>query len=40
MALQVYQMGGAMGLGDRDGATIVQLYEQWTGVPVVPRESA
>jgi 3-hydroxyisobutyrate dehydrogenase-like beta-hydroxyacid dehydrogenase len=40
MALQVYQMGRAMGLGDKDGAAIVQLYEQWTGVPVVPRESA
>jgi 3-hydroxyisobutyrate dehydrogenase-like beta-hydroxyacid dehydrogenase len=33
-ALQVYQMGKAMGLGDKDGAAIVQLYEQWTGVTV------
>jgi 3-hydroxyisobutyrate dehydrogenase-like beta-hydroxyacid dehydrogenase len=33
-ALQVYQMGKAMGLGDKDGAAIVQLYESWSGVPV------
>jgi 3-hydroxyisobutyrate dehydrogenase len=38
MALQVYQMGKAMGLGDKDGAAIVQLYEQWTGVPVTARQ--
>jgi hypothetical protein len=37
-ALQVYQMGKAMGLGDKDGAAIVQLYEQWTGVPVTARK--
>jgi 3-hydroxyisobutyrate dehydrogenase-like beta-hydroxyacid dehydrogenase len=37
-ALQVYQMGKAMGLGDKDGAAIVQLYEQWTGVPVTARQ--
>jgi|Tabmets5t2r1_1033131.scaffolds.fasta_scaffold07290_2 3-hydroxyisobutyrate dehydrogenase-like beta-hydroxyacid dehydrogenase len=37
MALQVYQMGKAMGLGDKDGAAIVQLYEQWTGVQVTAR---
>ena len=36
-ALQVYQMGKAMGLGDKDGAAIVQLYEQWTGVPVTAQ---
>jgi hypothetical protein len=36
-ALQVYQMGKAMGLGDNDGAAIVQLYEQWTGVQVTAR---
>jgi hypothetical protein len=33
-------MGEAMGLGDGEGAAIVQLYEQWTEVPAVPRESA
>jgi 3-hydroxyisobutyrate dehydrogenase len=37
MALRVYEMGAAMGLGGRDAASIVTLYEQWTGVPVVPR---
>jgi 3-hydroxyisobutyrate dehydrogenase-like beta-hydroxyacid dehydrogenase len=36
-AQQVYQMGKAIGLGDQDGAAIVQVYERWTGVPVVPR---
>lgn len=37
-ALQVYQMGKAMGLGDKDGAAIVQIYERWSGVPVTPRK--
>ena len=36
-AQQVYQIGKAIGLGDQDGAAIVQVYEQWTGVPVVAR---
>ena len=40
LILRVYPTGGDMGLGDRDGPAIVQIYEQWTGVPVVPRESA
>lgn len=38
MALRGYEMGKAMGLGGKDAASIVTLYEQWTGVPVVPRE--
>jgi 3-hydroxyisobutyrate dehydrogenase len=33
-ALQVYQMARAQGLGDKDGVAVVQMYEQWTGVPV------
>lgn len=33
-ALQVYQMGRAQGLGDKDAVSVVQLYEQWTGVKV------
>ena len=37
-ALQVYQMGRAMGFGDKDGAAIVQLYERWSGVPVTSRK--
>ena len=37
-ALQVYQMGKAMGLGDKDAAEIVQLYEKWTGVPVTAQK--
>ena len=37
-ALQVYQMGKAMGLGGKDAVACVQLYEQWTGVPVVPHQ--
>ena len=36
-ALQVYQMGKAMGLGGNDAVACVQLYEQWTGVQVVPH---
>jgi 3-hydroxyisobutyrate dehydrogenase-like beta-hydroxyacid dehydrogenase len=35
-ALQVYQMGKAMGLGDQDGDAIVQFYERWSGVSVAP----
>ncbi len=38
VAQQVYQMAKAMGLGDKDGTAIVQVYEQWTGVPVTPRK--
>ena len=38
-ALQVYQMGRAMGLGSKDATAVVQLYEQWTGAKVVPREA-
>ena len=38
VAQQVYQMARAIGLGDKDGTAIVQLYEQWTGVPVTPRK--
>ena len=37
VALRVYEMGKAMGLGGKDAASIVTLYEQWTGAPVVPR---
>lgn len=37
-ALQVYQMGKAVGLGGKDAVACVQLYEQWTGVPVVPHQ--
>lgn len=28
----------AMGLGSQIAAALVQVYEQWTGVPVVPRQ--
>jgi 3-hydroxyisobutyrate dehydrogenase len=38
-ALRVYEIGKAMGLGDKDAASIVTLYEQWTGMPVVSRAS-
>lgn len=38
MALQVHQVAKAMGLGSQDAAALVQVYEQWTGVPVVPRQ--
>ncbi len=37
-ALQVYQMARAQGLGDKDGVAVVQMYEQWTGVPVEGRK--
>ena len=37
-ALQVYQMARAQGLGDKDGVSVVQMYEQWTGVPVDGRK--
>jgi 3-hydroxyisobutyrate dehydrogenase len=39
-ALQVYQMGKAMGLGSKDATAVVQLYEQWTGAKVVPHKAA
>jgi len=32
VALQVYQMGKAAGLGDEDPAAIVKVYEKLTGV--------
>jgi 3-hydroxyisobutyrate dehydrogenase-like beta-hydroxyacid dehydrogenase len=32
---QIYQMGRAVGVGGEDGAAIVKIYEQMTGVPVV-----
>lgn len=38
-ALQVYQMGKAMGLGSKDAVACVQLYEGWTGVEVLSRRS-
>lgn len=34
IAQQVYQMARAAGLGDEDGAAVVKIYEQFTGVPV------
>jgi 3-hydroxyisobutyrate dehydrogenase len=37
-ALQVYQMARAKGMGSEDGAAIVKLYEEFTGVPVTPRK--
>lgn len=37
-ALQVYQMARAQGLGNKDGVAVVQMYEQWTGVPVEGRK--
>lgn len=36
-ALQVHLVAKAMGLGGLDAAALVQVYEQWTGVPVTPR---
>jgi 3-hydroxyisobutyrate dehydrogenase-like beta-hydroxyacid dehydrogenase len=37
-ALQVYQMGRAKGLGDKDAVSVIQLYEEWTGVKVEGRK--
>jgi 3-hydroxyisobutyrate dehydrogenase-like beta-hydroxyacid dehydrogenase len=37
-ALQVYQMARAKGLGDKDAVSTIQLYEEWTGVPVQARK--
>jgi 3-hydroxyisobutyrate dehydrogenase len=37
-ALQVYQMARAKGLGDKDAVSAIQLYEEWTGVPVQGRK--
>ena len=37
-ALQVYQMARAKGLGDKDAVSTIQLYEEWTGVPVEGRK--
>lgn len=39
VALQVYQMAKGAGLGSKDAVSIVTMYEQWTGVPVVPRKT-
>lgn len=36
-AQQVYQMARAQGLGGEDGAAVVKIYEQFTGVVVQPR---
>jgi 3-hydroxyisobutyrate dehydrogenase-like beta-hydroxyacid dehydrogenase len=36
-AQQVYQMARASGLGGEDGVAVVKLYEQFTGVEVVPH---
>ncbi|HSV83066.1 MAG TPA: NAD(P)-dependent oxidoreductase [Ramlibacter sp.] len=38
-ALQVYQMARAKGLGDKDAVSVIQLYEEWTGVKVEGRQS-
>ena len=38
VALQVHQIAKAMGLGDKDAAALVEVYEQFTGVPVVARQ--
>ncbi|QDL38689.1 NAD(P)-dependent oxidoreductase [Rhodoferax sediminis] len=38
VAQQVYQIARAAGLGSKDATSIVQIYEQWTGVPVAPHE--
>ena len=38
-ALQVYQMGRAKGLGDKDAVSVIQMYEEWTGVLVEGRKS-
>lgn len=37
-AQQVFQMARAAGLGNEDGAAVVKIYEQFTGVPVAPRQ--
>jgi 3-hydroxyisobutyrate dehydrogenase len=38
VAQQVYQMARAAGMGNEDGTAVVMLYEQFTGVPVAPRD--
>lgn len=38
VASQVHQVAKAMGLGGQDAAALVQVYEQWTGVPVTSRQ--
>ncbi|MEU6646142.1 NAD(P)-dependent oxidoreductase [Saccharomonospora sp. NPDC046836] len=35
---QVYEMGRAAGLGDRDATALVTIYEQLTGTKVTPRQ--
>jgi 3-hydroxyisobutyrate dehydrogenase-like beta-hydroxyacid dehydrogenase len=37
MAQQVYQMARSAGLGNEDAAAVIKVYEQFTGVEVVPR---
>jgi 3-hydroxyisobutyrate dehydrogenase-like beta-hydroxyacid dehydrogenase len=34
----VYHMARAMGLGDEDGAAVIKVYENWTGVPVIAKK--
>jgi 3-hydroxyisobutyrate dehydrogenase len=34
VAVQVHQIARSMGLGSQDAASLVKVYEQWTGVPV------
>ncbi|MBT4489970.1 MAG: NAD(P)-dependent oxidoreductase [Rhodospirillaceae bacterium] len=34
VCMQIFEMGRAAGLGDRDATAIVQLYEQWTNATV------
>ncbi len=38
VSLQIYEMAKASGLGKRDGASIVTLYEKLAGVTLGPRE--
>ncbi|QDL38626.1 NAD(P)-dependent oxidoreductase [Rhodoferax sediminis] len=37
-ALQVYQMARAKGLGNKDAVSAIQMYEEWTSVPVEARK--
>lgn len=36
-ALQVHLIAKAMGMGDKDASAIVQVYEQYTGAPVIQK---
>ena len=38
VSLQVYQMAKGKGLGKRDGAAVVTLYEELAGVTLGPRD--